>query len=245
MDIIQLSDFHLFMNKTSKLNGYCTYNCLDSVISSIIKNTQIKASAVFITGDLSEDSSLESYGHALKQVERIGLPIHYLAGNHDDSNKLDYVFSKSSLVSGKKEFFFNGWALIKINTVQNGQDSGFISQNEKNYLHKKILQFKDGNIALFMHHHPLKVGIPIVDKCKLINEKYMIDLILEFSELKTIICGHAHTLYSEKLNKCLIDVCPATCFQWKFGTEVISCESRRGYKILSFNDNYSSKMIYT
>lgn len=245
MNIVQISDFHLFKNRDMKLNGYNTYECLESVVNDIINEVELDANAVYITGDISEDRSVASYQLALEQIERIGLPIYYLAGNHDDSDELDTVFKSSVLVSAEKSVVFNGWDLIKIDTVKKGHDSGFITDDEKHYVRQRIMQSKSANIALFMHHHPLKVGIPIVDACKLSDEEFIKNLIIEHPRLKSVICGHAHTLYSEKVNQCLIDVCPATCFQWKDGAISIDCENMRGYKLLSFDQEYSSKMMFS
>ena len=130
------------------------------VVDSIINNISLHADAIFITGDISEDRTRESYAHALKQVERLNLPIDFLAGNHDDSGCLQSVFRRSSFVVDTEEIIFGDWMLINVDTVQQGQDSGLFSCDEKKARGDKIAEFNGKKVALFMHHHPLLQAYP-------------------------------------------------------------------------------------
>lgn len=241
MKLIQLTDFHLFSNTKETLQGYCTYECLKLVVDSIISNVNLTADAIFITGDISEDKTLESYQLALKQVERLNLPIYFLAGNHDDKECMKSVFSRSSLAIDTNEIHCKDWILIKVDTVQYGEDSGLLSADAKKDLEKRIAGYRNIKVALFMHHHPVAVGIPLVDGCMLLNSKDIFSLADSGNKLKSIICGHAHTQLTGMHNDCVIDVCPATCFQWKAGARTLETDDERGYKLLSFGEQYHSE----
>jgi Icc protein len=244
MKFIQLTDFHLFSNQEKTMHGYCTYECLKIVIDAILQNVNLKADAVFITGDISEDRSIESYVLALSQVQRLNLPIYLLAGNHDNKECMASVFNKSKLVFATNEFSYEDWIFIKVDTVQQGKDSGFLSIEQKNAIADRISAVKSQKVGLFMHHHPIPVGIPLVDSSKLLNSESLLDLLVSRSEIKSVICGHAHTLFTRKYNKCTIDVCPATCFQWKSGAQTLLTDNKRGYKVLDFSYDYHSETFF-
>ena len=63
-------------------------------------------------------------------------------------------------------------------------------------------------------------------------------------EIEAIICGHVHTPSTHKYNNCVIDACPATCFQWQLGTSTVQIENKRGYKLLDFHDEYHSETFF-
>ncbi len=244
MKFIQLTYFHLFSDPEKTMHGYCTYECLRTVINAILRNVNLKADAIFITGDISEDRTVESYALALSQVERLNLPIYFLAGNHDKKDCMESIFSRSLLAVETNAFSCGDWVFIKVDTVQQGKDSGFLSSDEKRAIADKIATAKSKKIGLFMHHHPISVGIPLVDSCMLLNGESVLDLLESRSEIKSLVCGHAHTLFTTKHNKCIIDVCPATCFQWKSGTYTVQTDNRRGYKVLDFSNDYRSETFF-
>ncbi len=244
MKFVQLTDFHLFSDQKKTMHGYCTYECLKNVIDAIILNANIKADAVFITGDISEDRSIESYELALSQVERLNLPLYFLAGNHDNKECMESVFNKSIFVNETQEFSYEDWVFIKVDTVRRGKDSGFFSIEQKNAITDRITTKRSKKVGLFMHHHPIPVGIPLVDSSMVLNSDSVLDLLVHRREIKSVICGHAHTLFTKKYNECIIDVCPATCFQWQPGAETVQTDNKRGYKVLDFSYDYHSETFF-
>lgn len=109
MNVIQLTDFHLFDNLQEQLHGHCTYDCLNSVVNNLIKNQLANADALFITGDISQDGTLDVYKLALTQIERLQLPTYVIAGNHDKPTHLNAVFNSSTWIKAIDEFTHNDW----------------------------------------------------------------------------------------------------------------------------------------
>ncbi|WP_413735750.1 metallophosphoesterase [Sodalis sp. RH21] len=244
MRIIQLTDLHLFDSHNLALHGHTTHDGLKRVIDFIVFNNGLGCDAVLVTGDISQDGSLASYYLALQQLERIGLPIVYIHGNHDNKQHMDTVFTRSTLVRPIIELASDTWQLITVDTVQGGDDSGWVTSEEKNRIEQEIIKYKGKNIALIMHHHPVPVGTPLVDDCMLRNGSEIVAICHAHDRVKALICGHAHRDYSQMANQCLIDVCPATCFQWLKGTKTIRAEDKQGFKLLAFADNYGSTVCY-
>ncbi|TKI02518.1 metallophosphoesterase [Martelella alba] len=240
MRIIQISDLHLFSNEQGSMHGYNTYHCLQAVINDIISNIEIKADAVFVTGDISEDKTVNSYLLALKELEKLKLPIHYIPGNHDDKKILNECFATSSLVVNKKLVKTKDWIILKMDTAVFGSDSGIFTPEDNLTLQHVISKNTRSKIALFMHHHPVAVGVPLVDNCMVSNNSLLLNKIENYQQIKGIYCGHAHVIYQTYINDCSIEICPATCFQWKSGADTIQTKDLRGYKVVEFSENYSS-----
>lgn len=244
MKILQLTDCHLFSTPTMTLHGHATYHRLAQTIDFIAANHNFECSAVLVTGDISQDGSLASYRHALRQIERLALPVFYIAGNHDDPHHLDFIFKGSPAVRQINELCFERWRFIAVNTTQAGKDSGWISTAELIRLEQQIIKYQDQQIALIMHHHPVPVGIPLVDDCRLLNGDEIVELCYTHTHIKSLVCGHAHTRFMEMRSQCLIAVGPATCFQWRHGAITIQTEAKSGFNLLEFGNGVKVSAMY-
>ncbi|WP_410012341.1 metallophosphoesterase [Sodalis sp. C49] len=244
MKIIQITDSHLRSTPGATIHGYNTYEGLTSVIDVIIDHHNFACEALLVTGDISDDGSHASYRLALQQMKRLSLPIYYLGGNHDNAINLAAVFGAEKNVGKIEALLCDDWQFICVDTVQNNQDSGFLSAQAQETLRRQIAGGEKNNIALFMHHHPVAVGIPLVDDCMLLNGEDIIALCQAHDEIKALCCGHAHTEYQEIQNNCMISVCPATSFQWQDGARTLLTENKRGFNILEFGATYQATTFF-
>lgn len=243
MRILQLTDFHLLASQEGQLHGYYTYDCLKQVINYIIAYEGMKADAVIITGDVSQDGSASSYSLALRQLERLDLPLYFIPGNHDNPLIMASVLKNSPLVHPPETLYQGDWRFIPVSTVQPGKDSGFFSKKQQIKAEQDILNSHEMNVVLLMHHHPVPVGIPLVDECRLMNGSEVLSLCDRYPQIKAIVCGHAHTQDTKKYHDCVISVCPATCFQWSLGATDIRTEDNRGFSLLEFNGAFQSETV--
>lgn len=240
MKIIQLTDLHLSSDKSQKLFGVVTYDSLNKIIDHLLIN-EGDYDAIILTGDISQDETIESYQLANEMLIRLNKPIHYIHGNHDYKSNLELIFNTHNPIENLSIPY---WDFISVDTVEYGKDRGFISDKEFSLLKKKISESKENNIVLVMHHHCLKLGTPLVDDCMLLNNHQLLRFIDGENKIKLIMCGHAHGNYKLKYNNLTLEVCPAVCFQWKKGTKTPSIENISGYRKFSFfKENYSSKTI--
>ena len=240
--IIQITDTHLFSDKTSQLHGYCTHQSLTEIIEHLIDDRLKKEDVVLLTGDISQDESLESYRLALIQLERLKSTVYWIHGNHDDESKIKTVFDTSKYVKKLNKFSIKNWDFISINTCRRGTDKGYIDECEMKIFLEKVDESKKSNknIAIVMHHHPVPVDTPLVDECGLQNSEIFLDTLNKNSEIKLVICGHVHGDYRISLGGKVIETCPATCFQWVKGTDQVKTENRKGFKVFNISTNSCS-----
>lgn len=90
--ILQLSDIHLFKDRSEKLLGINTYDNLKLILQEIAHDS-FKPDIVILTGDLSQDSSKISYEILAQELSFLPCSIYWLPGNHDDVHIMESVFS--------------------------------------------------------------------------------------------------------------------------------------------------------
>ena len=166
-----------------------------------------------------------------------------MAGNHDHNDTLQACASDRTNLRNIENFSDNNWGLYSLDTVVTGEDYGFISDSEILRLTSLLATKKDQNIALFMHHHPLSVGTPLVDSCKLYNTESLLVLCHDYP-INFVGTGHAHTLSQQKLGHTLISVAPALSSQWVNGTSEVKNIMTSGFNIISLTDRVHTETYF-
>lgn len=229
MRFLHITDTHL----SSVENN----NTFEKIIDYInLNNKKLNIDQIIVTGDISDDGSTESYQKFFREIKKLNLSYNILHGNHDNYIKMMEISSKNGVDIGFEFITRNGWVIVSLDTVVEGEDYGSVSKNELEKLIEKINKYKNYKIALFMHHHIFAVGTPIVDACKLVNSGELLQSI-NGSSIKFIGTGHAHTLFQRRENGILISVAPAVCSQWINGTISPAKISNSGFNIISLDDD--------
>lgn len=241
LNIFQITDTHLFRDDNTLMYDVNTHKNFHAVLEKIRNYRDIKPHFFILTGDLSQDESEESYIKIMDAMKSFHLPVYWIPGNHDDPEKMEYVFHQSSLFSKLRRLELKNWDLIFLNTKMNGTDKGFLSQQELCALEEELKKsVGHKQIAIIMHHHPVKVNTPLIDKYILTNSNDFWSIIHKHSHIKLIICGHVHGNYRLKYHHINIECSPATCLQWKIGASKLEIEKNIGFKIYRlFEKEYS------
>jgi len=246
INVVQISDTHIFSDEKKELLGFCTLSRLEKVIDHILSASPTP-DIVLITGDISQDETRQSYELALNRFERFDCPVYWIAGNHDNPSALNPIFRNSDKLIKLETLITQYWDFVSIDSCKRGTDDGYISTAEYKKFQSKIKksQSDNKNIVVVMHHHPLPVNTPLLDDCMLKNGSEFLEFVNSTQQIKLIMCGHVHGEYQIKQNGLVIETCPATCFQWVKGTSTVKTENTQGYKMFEFkSDSYSSKSIF-
>jgi Icc protein len=245
--VVQITDLHLFSMPSSSLQGYCTYEAFRGTVDYLITNLSLKPDLILLTGDLSQDESVESYQLALLQLKRLNSPIYWIHGNHDSEDKVRFVFDSAENVKQLSRLCTPTWDFISLNTCRPGTDNGHIEEVEYESFLEKIEKSKKDKkaVAVVMHHHPFPVATPLIDACMLQDNERLITILNTIPEIKLVICGHVHGEYTVKLSRQNVETGIATCFQWEKGTHTIRTENKRGFTIFDFDEySYLKTTVY-
>lgn len=243
MDVIQITDLHI--TKEGDLFGYDTYHRLSKAVNkigTIIQNH--KNPLLLVTGDISQDGTIESYKKVFDLLKKLNCKIFWLHGNHDDLETLKLVSSNYQNMHELNLITIRNWAFIKLDSVKTGSDIGYIKNDDIETLEDRIKGLPDKNIAIVMHHHPIDSGTPLVDESKIENHEVLLELIKRQKNIKVIICGHAHNNYSIPYESANVEIAPASCFQWLKGTKNISTVDAIGYTVYKFQTNTYTKNCF-
>ncbi len=239
--VIQISDAHLFKDPKQTIFGISSNNNFD-MIFNIIKNSELDdTNAIFLTGDLSQDETAESYNYLFKKIQSLNKPTYWIPGNHDSILQMEKIFNQSSIFQRGMKLSTDFWDFIFIDSKITDKDTGFIQPSELKRLAHELNETKKDKVAIIMHHHPIEVNTPLIDKYILENRQDFWKIIADF-KADLIICGHVHNDYSIIANNTFIETAPATCLQWQKGTTEFSLENKPGYKVYYFLENsYEAK----
>lgn len=237
--VIQISDTHLFSDDNSTLYGIRTNITFNEVINKILHEDIHDTDMIFLTGDMSQDETEQSYEKIANSLEIIEMPIYWIPGNHDNLHKIESVFKKTRNLIRRRFLSFLNWNFIFLNTKLDDSDKGYLAQSEMDILQDSILKYNDKKLVIVMHHHPVEVNTPLIDNYILQNRDDLWRII--GTKIELIICGHVHGDYTIIHNTTRIETAPATCLQWEKGTKDLMLEKKIGYKIFYFtNDSYYS-----
>src|SRR5579862_7355823 len=164
MKAIQISDTHLFANDESEMLGTKSNRKFKEVMKKIINEDHHDADMIFLTGDISQDETIESYQKIAHDLSNLNLPIYWVPGNHDNLSQLEPVFLNTKNFNRQSSLSFPHWHFIFLNTKIEGRADGLLSLSELKMLRDEIMTSPTTKkIAIIMHHHPAPVGTPFID----------------------------------------------------------------------------------
>lgn len=244
--IVQISDTHLFGDKNRKINGANSYLNLINVLNHIITLNE-KPSLIVVSGDLSQDCTFESYQHLANLLNKSNIKYHLFPGNHDDVDVINKVF-EFNWIKDKVDyhFDFNNWFISVIDTSVYPEDSGTLSGEQLVKLEGNLIQNKNKPTIVFMHHHPVIVDSPWIDKMILKEKEDFNKIIKQNPQVKAVLFGHIHQVFEKFMNGTFYGSAPSTSFQVLPNTKMFTVEKIiPGYRIIELDkDKFSSKIIW-
>tara|TARA_B100000953_G_scaffold267751_1_gene236622 strand:- start:10470 stop:11219 length:750 start_codon:yes stop_codon:yes gene_type:complete len=236
MDIVQITDLHLSKNKKNELHNINTYNSAKTVIEYVAKHEK-SIDYLIITGDISEDSTMQSYSHLLDLLKPIKSNVYLMPGNHDSYEQIKLCCSRSTV---KSDVFFSNdkWVIFMFNTKKEDSPNGFLKQDEMKIFKKLLSDNQNKNFMIFLHHHPVLIGSEYMDTMIIENAQLLIDLIKSHNNIKGVSWGHIHDVFETEINNAKLFSSPSTCFQSKPKSKAFNMDSNSypGYRIINLDE---------
>jgi Icc protein len=211
--LVHITDMHLSKSKEAL---YKELNPFDSYIEvlSNIKQSNWKPDALIVTGDISNDGSIESYKNAFNEFISLKIPILCIPGNHDCKKNLITCLSQNTTCTLQ---IISNWVFIGLDTSLKTNPSGFLNSNELSKLKTRIQEHYKKNIIICLHHQPVLLNSKWIDEIGLKNKKEFFEVIKKYKNIKGIFFGHIHQEFNSNLNNIGIYGTPSTCRQFKPG----------------------------
>jgi 3',5'-cyclic-AMP phosphodiesterase len=177
--------------------------------------------AVLVSGDLTEHGSVSEYQRVRELLLALTMPVHVLAGNHDDREALRKSFplplTPADAPSDDYRYVTRcgPLRLIGCDTTQPGRDDGAFGPDRLAWLEARLTEDLDAPTIVALHHLPLPTGIPAMDALGLSRaDRVAIDeLIAAFPHVGRVVTGHVHRAVVGTLGGCAVFACPSTHLQ--------------------------------
>jgi len=215
--LIQITDCHLGPPSDPNLLGLNTEQSLRDVLG-LIGHEQPEFDALICTGDIASNAHPECYGRYIELVrEHFDVPLAWLPGNHDSAAlmaQLEQREHPESRVMG-----LGNWLVVMLDSAVPGQVYGNLAASELDFLHQTLSSHGDRPTLVMLHHQPVPVGSDWIDQYILRNADDFFEIIDQYSQVKGISWGHVHQFYQGERNGVQLFATPATCIQFKPGSE--------------------------
>jgi len=231
LNLIQITDTHIFGSSDKRLAGTNTRDTLLKVLKKVSEIQNV--SRLIVTGDVSMDGSKNSYEWISKQLEATGMDFSVLPGNHDDIQKWSLVFPQH-LCAFPATYIEKPWKLLFLNTQVLGQEYGGIDLKSLSYLKREINARDAAFIVIFMHHPPFNVGSNWIDNIGLkAGREEFLELISQ-TKVKLVVSGHVHQEASLKFCSTELVTTPSTCVQFLSNSYDFALDEKSpGYRFIS------------
>ena len=242
--LVQITDSHIFSDPHGCLLGLNTRDSFEAVCERVLKE-EWRPDAILATGDLSQDASPEAYQYLADYFKSMKLPTFWLPGNHDDPDTMELYLSNSRVFAAK-QIFIGHWQIIMLDSSARGKVHGHLATQQLEFLECALTRHPDKHALVCLHHQPLPVGSRWLDQIGLKNATEFNQIIDRFSQVKSVLWGHVHQEYQQRINRVQWISTPSSCVQFKPGSEDFSAGNEApGYRYLNlFSDGRIESVIH-
>nr|WP_165905008.1 3',5'-cyclic-AMP phosphodiesterase [Parashewanella curva] len=242
IQLLQITDTHLFASDEGQLLGVNTSKSFEAVIELAINNDH-HADLMLMTGDISQDNSVESYHRFAKQSQALGLPCHFVPGNHDENYMMHQALQGKQLFP-QKHVIFDNWHIVMLDSTIEGKPAGRVEEDQFEFVDQVIQSYPEKHLLVVMHHHPIPVGCRWLDQHWVQNGDEFLARVGAYSQVKGIVWGHVHQevneVYKGQHGNIPLLATPSTCIQFTPKSNHFALDGLQpGYRLLQLQSDGS------
>jgi 3',5'-cyclic-AMP phosphodiesterase len=222
MQILQITDPHLYGNAAGKLRGVETDSSLRSVLDEAF--TQVPDySAVLVTGDLVQDDP-SGYLRFRSIFGSLQKPVLCIPGNHDEPEAMRRELANAPFqYCGTHEEA--GWQFIMLDSYDPGHVGGRLTTQELERLDSTLAN-SSAHAMVCLHHHPIDMDSLWLDSIGLANADDFWRVIDSHPHVRAIAWGHVHQEYDGKRRNVRLFATPSTGAQFMPKSDRYAVDSR-------------------
>lgn len=219
--IIQVTDCHLQEHADHAFKGTNPEQRLLSTLQQL-RFEGADVDLLLLSGDLVHHGYEGAYQRLQQYTDGIAKQTRWLPGNHDDAFKM-----REHPYLSQKVFVQGRWCIIMLDSTSepDGKGSGTLSQDELADLDRAVSEHADKHVLLALHHPPMAVGSGWQDSIMLANAEAFWLQVMQYNNLKLVVCGHLHQDHKIERGSVSVLVTPATAPQFKAFTAEPELES--------------------
>ncbi len=215
LDLMQITDCHLYANPEQRLLGLNTLESLREVVE-LVRTRTPPVAMVLATGDLVHDATPTGYRRLRQELGRLGVPVYCLPGNHDRPEVMREHLNQG-LFSTQGSVDTPHWRLIMLDSVIPGSEGGRLAEGELERLDAVLAETPE-HALVCLHHQPLPVRSEWLDTMALENRHEFFEVIDRHPQVRGILWGHIHQEYQGDYRHIPLLASPSTCIQFAPGS---------------------------
>lgn len=208
--IAQVTDLHLFAKSDQCLLGMPTLRSLNALIEQL-QWLRPQLDLLLLTGDLSQDGTIESYERLQAALSPLKIPIYWLPGNHDCVEAMERSLTR---FYPDKAFERGGWRFLLLNSQDPGCVHGRLSVESLTWLDRQLTQNPKIPTVVSLHHPPFSVNSTWLDTSILQNSTELLEILDRAAQVKLVVFGHIHQEFQQQRGDATFLGTPSTCIQF-------------------------------
>lgn len=214
--LLHLSDTHLLAGNAPLAGRIDTEANLVRTLEAV-ERMRLRPDAIVFTGDLTDLGEPEAY-RALRTAvepvaERLGAPIVWVAGNHDERPALREALlglaPTEDAVTGVWDL--GGLRLVALDTTVPGWHHGELDDAQLAWLRDVLAEPAPLGTILALHHPPLPSHVRLFDILEL-REQHRFAEVIAGTDVRAVLGGHLHYSTSGTFAGIPVSVAAATCY---------------------------------
>lgn len=223
--LLQVTDPHLHANAASKMRGVNTYDTFLAILEHVQRDRRWPPDAIVATGDLVQDESREGYERFKSCLDRLGVPVFCIPGNHDDPVLMAEVLREPPFqVCG--DALLGRWRLIFLSTYLKGEDAGAVGNDALAALDRQLAAHPENPTLICMHHQPVPMGSAWLDGVGLMDAAAFFQVADKHAQIRGIVWGHVHQASDRQRGDVRLLSTPSTCAQFLPGHDFFALDNR-------------------
>lgn len=203
--------------------GYRGINAHENLQRVLQKVAEFSPDLLLASGDLSEDASPESYAALKCYFDQLKVPVLALPGNHDDASLLAQTYPGSPVASVALTEH-GDWQIIRLNSCIENRPEGRLSAACLQQLAKVLKHDPLRPRLVILHHQPVAVGSPWIDKYRLQEPQAFMDLIATAAGIKAVLWGHVHCEFEAHWQAINLLSCPSSAINSLAGVDKFTAD---------------------
>jgi len=189
--VIWMSDLHFAA--AGLVAGYDPRARLRAAVDHINAHSS-DADLCVISGDLVDHATEDNYAALKRALDQMAIPYLPMVGNHDDRALLCKAFG----IVGDGDGFVQlaatvaGMRVLCLDSISPGQVAGSFCAARLDWLSGQLVQHPQVPTLVFMHHPPMRLGLPMQDVDRLLQAEDLVEVLSAAPQVKHLFWGHVH-----------------------------------------------------
>jgi 3',5'-cyclic-AMP phosphodiesterase len=223
MQILQITDPHLYGSASGNLRGVETDSSLRNVLDDAFAPFAADYAAVLVTGDLVQDDP-SGYLRFKSIMGNLQKPVLCIPGNHDEPEAM-----RRSLNVAPFQYCgthaIGDWQFIMLDSYDPGHVGGRLTAGELARLDADLANSRAHSLVC-LHHQPVAMGSRWLDGVGLANPDEFWRVIDAHAHVRGVVWGHVHQEYDGERHGVRLFATPSTGAQFLPHSDRYAVDSR-------------------